>query len=69
MPAAYQIPALDRLKEEEGVSGKLDTKICIGQGYRGKTGTLGIGSMQTRGLCFPSAGMCPASLMSEIYHL
>lgn len=44
----YLIPALDRLKEE-GVLEKLDTKICIGQGYRGKTGTLGIGSC-TRGL-------------------
>ena len=34
----YLIPALDRLKEE-GILEKLNTKICIGQGYRGKTGT------------------------------
>lgn len=39
----YLIPALDRLKEE-GLLSKLDTKICIGQGYRGKEGILGIGS-------------------------
>ena len=39
----YLIPALDRLKQE-GLLEKLDTKICIGQGYRGKEGKLGIGS-------------------------
>ena len=38
----YLIPALDRLKEE-GLLDRLDTGICIGQGYRGKTGRLGIG--------------------------
>lgn len=38
----YLIPALDRLKEE-GLFGQLDTKICIGQGYRGKKGSLGVG--------------------------
>lgn len=38
----YLIPALDRLKQE-GLLEKLDTKICIGQGYRGKTGKLGVG--------------------------
>ena len=38
----YLIPALDMLKED-GLLEKLDTKICIGQGYRGKTGELGIG--------------------------
>ena len=43
----YLIPALDRLKEE-GILEKLNTKICIGQGYRGKTGTLGIGSCTRR---------------------
>ena len=41
--AGILIPALDRLKEE-GLLEKLDTKICIGQGYRGKTRTLRIGS-------------------------
>lgn len=33
---------LQRLKEE-GLFEKLQDKICIGQGYRGKTGKLGIG--------------------------
>ena len=34
--------ALEMLKEE-GLFEKLDEKICIGQGYRGKTGVLGVG--------------------------
>lgn len=38
----YLIPALDRLKQE-GLLQNLHEKICIGQGYRGKTGELGIG--------------------------
>ena len=38
----YLIPALDRLRAE-GLFEQLDTKICIGQGYRGKTGRLGVG--------------------------
>ncbi len=38
----YLIPALDRLKEA-GLLKKLNTKICIGQGYQGETGELGIG--------------------------
>lgn len=38
----YLIPALERLKEE-GLLEKLDTRICIGQGYQGRTGRLGIG--------------------------
>lgn len=38
----YLIPALEMLKEE-GLFSKLDEKICIGQGFRGKTGKLGIG--------------------------
>ena len=38
----YLLPALQRLKEE-GLFEKLQDKICIGQGYRGKTGKLGIG--------------------------
>lgn len=36
------IPALDRLKEE-GLLDCLEEKICIGQGFQGKTGKLGIG--------------------------
>ena len=59
----YLIPALDRLKEE-GVLEKLDTKICIGQGYRGKTGTLGIGSC-TRGFAACLQGCPPTD--EEIY--
>ena len=39
----YLIPALEMLKND-GLFEKLDTKICIGQGYRGKTGTLGVGA-------------------------
>lgn len=38
----YLIPALDRLREE-GLLGRLHERICIGQGYRGRTGTLGVG--------------------------
>lgn len=36
----YLIPALQRLKEE-GILEKIGTKICIGQGYRGKREILG----------------------------
>ena len=38
----YLIPALDMLKQE-GLFEKLHEKICIGQGYRGKNGELGVG--------------------------
>lgn len=38
----YLIPALDRLKSE-GLLDRLKTKICIGQGYRGSEGELGVG--------------------------
>ena len=37
------ISALTRLKED-GLLDKLDTRLCIGQGWRGKTGKLGIGN-------------------------
>ena len=47
-----------------GVLEKLDTKICIGQGYRGKTGTLGIGSC-TRGFASCLQGCPPTD--EEIY--
>jgi uncharacterized protein (DUF362 family) len=40
---AYLVPALWRLKEE-GLLERLQNKICIGQGYRGETGELGVGS-------------------------
>ncbi len=39
----YLIPALSMLKEE-GLFKKLDQKICIGQGFRGKKGCLGVGN-------------------------
>ncbi len=39
----YLIPALDKLKEE-GLLEKLTEKICIGQGWRGKNGPLGVGN-------------------------
>ncbi len=38
----YLMPALERLKNE-GLLDRLDEKICIGQGYQGKTGKIGIG--------------------------
>lgn len=38
----YLIPALDRLRSE-GLLDRLHTKICIGQGYRGSEGELGVG--------------------------
>ena len=40
---AYLLPALDRL-DKEGLLSRLKEKIYIGQGNRGKTGELGIGS-------------------------
>jgi uncharacterized protein (DUF362 family) len=40
---ANLIPALKRL-EEDGLLHKLSGKICIGQGFRGKTGKLGCGN-------------------------
>ncbi|WP_283680941.1 DUF362 domain-containing protein [Parablautia sp. Marseille-Q6255] len=52
----YLIPALDRLREE-GLLKKLDDKICIGQGYRGRTGHIGIGQC-TAGFAHHVAG-CP----------
>jgi len=53
---AYLIPALEML-EKEGLLEKLHEKICIGQGYRGKSGTLGIGNC-TAGFLHTLAG-CP----------
>lgn len=38
----YLIPALEQLRQE-GLLGKLKDKICIGQGYQGKTGKIGVG--------------------------
>lgn len=52
----YLIPALDRLKQE-GLLEQLSEKIHIGQGFRGKTGELGIGHC-TRGFAHSLEG-CP----------
>ena len=50
------IPALERLREE-GLLDKLPAAIAIGQGHRGKTGILGVGSC-TAGFDFCVKG-CP----------
>lgn len=52
----YLLPALQKLKEE-GLLDKLGSRICIGQGYRGKTGELGVGAC-TSGFRFCVKG-CP----------
>lgn len=39
----YLMPALDML-DQEGLLDRLKDKVCIGQGYRGETGNLGVGS-------------------------
>lgn len=52
----YLIPALDMLKKE-GLLDKLNEKICIGQGYRGKMGKLGVGNC-TRKFMHSAEG-CP----------
>ena len=59
----YLMPALDRLKEE-GLLKKLDTKIAIGQGFRGKSGTLGIGNCTAKFACHLKG--CPPT-ETEIY--
>ncbi|BAK46337.1 hypothetical protein CXIVA_03700 [Clostridium sp. SY8519] len=59
----YLIPALDRLKEE-GLFSRLTEKICIGQGFRGQTGTLGVGNC-TRGFAFCVEGCPPTE--NQIY--
>ena len=43
----YLIPVLNRL-QEEGLLEKLDDKICIGQGYQGQSGGLGIGNCTSK---------------------
>ncbi|MDD3339062.1 MAG: DUF362 domain-containing protein [Lachnospiraceae bacterium] len=58
------IPALDRLKEE-GLLDHLTDKISIGQGYRGKSGKLGVGSC-TREFTFSCKGCPPTE--EEIYN-
>lgn len=55
--------ALDKL-QEEGLLDSLNEKICIGQGYRGKSGILGVGNC-TRSFAFSVPGCPPAA--EEIY--
>ncbi len=43
----YLLPALDMLKSE-GLFDKLQEKICIGQGYRGRSGKLGVGNCTSK---------------------
>lgn len=43
----YLLPALDRLRGE-GLLSRLGEKICIGQGYRGRQGKLGVGNCTSR---------------------
>lgn len=59
----YLIPALDRLREE-GLLEKLDDKISIGQGFRNKSGKLGIGNC-TRDFEYNQKGCPPTE--GEIY--
>jgi hypothetical protein len=59
----YLLPALDMLKQE-GLFSELTEKICIGQGYRGKKGTLGVGSC-TSGFDYSIKGCPPTE--QEIY--
>ena len=55
--------ALDRL-QLEGLLDQLKDKICIGQGYRGKSGLLGVGNC-TKDFAFSVPGCPPSS--DEIY--
>ena len=59
----YLIPALAMLKED-GFFEKLKTKICIGQGWRGKEGELGVGNC-TRKFRHSLSGCPPTE--QEIY--
>ena len=57
------IPVLQKL-EQEGKLDQIPDKICIGQGYRGKTGNLGIGNCTSR-FCHTLKG-CPPTA-DEMY--
>lgn len=59
----YLIPALQMLKED-GLFDKLDKKIGIGQGYRGKKGKLGVGNC-TAGFDYCIRGCPPTE--NQIY--
>ena len=58
-----QMTPLEMLKEE-GLFEKLQDKICIGQGYRGQTGKLGVGNCTRK--FEHHLGGCPP-LENEIY--
>lgn len=60
----YLIPVLDRLRKE-GLLEHLREKIAIGQGYKGQTGPLGIGSCTSGFTC--SLKGCPP-MPEEMYH-
>lgn len=62
----YLIPALDMLKQE-GLLEKLDCKIAVGQGYRGKSGKLGVGNCTCRFEHFVKG--CPPTEMEIYEHL
>ncbi len=62
---AALIPALDRL-QQEGLLEQLDGKIAIGQGFRGKTGRLGVGRC-TEGFEVSVPGCPPTE--EEIYDI
>ena len=57
------IPVLQKL-EQEGKLNQIPDKICIGQGYRGRTGNLGIGNCTSR-FCHTLKG-CPPTA-DEMY--
>ncbi|MCD7746429.1 MAG: DUF362 domain-containing protein [Lachnospiraceae bacterium] len=59
----YLIPALEMLRQE-GLLDRLDEKICIGQGYQGKSGHLGIGRCTSGFTC--SLKGCPPT-ENQIY--
>lgn len=59
----YLIPALEKLKQE-GLLDQLHEKIHIGQGYRNRTGELGIGHCTRKFQCYLEG--CPP-LEDEVY--
>ncbi|MCC8105302.1 MAG: DUF362 domain-containing protein [Clostridiales bacterium] len=59
----YLIPALEMLRQD-GLLEQLDEKICIGQGYQGKTGKLGVGRCTAGFTC--SLKGCPPT-ENQIY--
>ena len=60
----YLVPVLDRLRSEGLTEYLKEHRICIGQGWRGKTGELGIGTC-TRGFSHHLEG-CPP-MQEEMY--